>query len=172
MSTPLSPDIFEYLDYRAFLRDWFEARKAANPRYSHRLFARLAKQKSPSLLLHVMEGRRNLTAATRESFLLALKLDEGGARFFRDLVDLDQATTDSDKEAAWTRIRATRRFRESRRIEGAAYDCLSHWYYAAIHELANCPGFHGEPAWVARRRSTESPTRTSRFRAPAPSHTG
>ena len=145
------PDVHDFLDYRAFLRAWFEARKAANPRFSHRLFARLAGQKSPSLLLHVMEGRRNLTPLTLESFLGALKLPDAEASFFRDLVALDQAATDDERNEAWARIRAARRFRTARRIEGDAFDCLSQWYYAATLELARRPDFQGDPAWVARR---------------------
>ena len=36
------PDLYAYLDYRKYLEDWFDARKAANPRFSHRMFARRA----------------------------------------------------------------------------------------------------------------------------------
>jgi len=145
------PKVDDYLDYRAFLRDWFDARKTANPRFSHRLFARLASQKSPSLLLHVVDGRRNLTSSTREAFAKAMKLTAREGRVFADLVALDQAETDAERAEAWQRIRADRRFRGARRIEGEAFDCLSHWYYTAIHELANRRDFRAEPAWIARQ---------------------
>ncbi len=150
VTDPASPQLIAYLDYRAFLRDWFTWRKAANPRFSHRMFARLAGQRSPSLLLHVIDGKRNLTAATTRSFARALKLDREDTTFFEALVQLDQATTDDERNEAWSRISTTRRFRAARRIEGAAFQCLSHWYYAAIHELANRPDFQADPRWLAR----------------------
>ena len=117
----------DHLDYRAYLRAWFEAKKEHNPRFSHRLFARLAGQKSPSLLLHVMEGRRNLTARTTEAFVKALSLRAGEAQFFRLLVDLDQADSEEARNEAWDQISATRRFREARPIERGSVEYLSNW---------------------------------------------
>lgn len=144
------PDIFAYLDYRKFLADWFHWRKAENPRFSHRLFARLAGQRSPSLLLSVVDRQRNLTPTTVASFGQAMKLNDDQQAFFEALVELDQGATDELRNAAWARVAATRRFREARKIEGEAFRCLSHWYYAAIHELAKQPDFEGDPEWIAR----------------------
>lgn len=144
-----TPDIFQFLDYRAYLEAWFEARKAANPRFSHRLFARLAGHRSPSLLLHIIRGERNMGPKTLEGFTKALKLDRDEAEFFKALVDLDQASTDDERNEAWSRISAQRRFIDARRIEGDGFRYLSHWYYPAIRELAAHPDFRADPDWVA-----------------------
>lgn len=143
------PDVFRYLDYRAFLRDWFDARKAANPRFSHRAFVRRTGQKSPSLLADVMERRRNLTPALIPAFISAMKLERDEGRFFEKLVALDQARTPEDRNAAWEQLAATRRFREARRVEGDSFRYLSHWHYPAIRELAKRPDFQADPAWLA-----------------------
>jgi len=143
-------DVFGYLDHRRFLDDWFRAKKAGNPRFSHRMFARLAGQKSPSLLLQVIRGDRNLTPATTEAFVGAMKLTSEEASFFADLVKLNQASTQEEQNEAWARISASRRFREARRIEGQGVEYISHWYYPAVRELANREDFQADPAWVAR----------------------
>jgi uncharacterized protein (TIGR02147 family) len=145
-----APNLYGYLDYRSYLRDWFAARKVANPRFSHRVFARLAGQRSPSLLKHVMDGQRNLTSATTEAFIRALKLTVEEAEFFTWLVRLDQAESTADRNRAWERISATRHFRDARKIEGEGFRYLSHWYIPAVRELATIPGFRADPAWVAR----------------------
>lgn len=142
------PSPYEHLDHRAFLRAWFQAKKDANPRYSHRVFARRAGT-SVSLLHHVMEGKRNLTPATCDAFVEALGLRAGEARFFGLLVALDAATTADDRNAVWERIRTTRRFREARDIEGMGFDYLSSWVYPAIRELASLQGFRADPTWIA-----------------------
>jgi uncharacterized protein (TIGR02147 family) len=142
--------VFAYLDYRSFLADWFDARKLANPRYSHRLFARRAGHSSPSLLLLVIRGQRNLTERTTAGFAKAMGLDREQARFFRLLVDLDQARTGTERNRAWSRISATRTYRNAHRVEDGAYRYLTHWFYPAIRELAACEGFVNDPAWVAR----------------------
>ena len=52
--------VYEYFDYRRFLKDRFDDLKKKNPRFSIRLFNRLAGAKSTSFLKNVMEGKRNL----------------------------------------------------------------------------------------------------------------
>lgn len=143
------PDVFAYLDYRAFLAAWFEARKTTNPRFSHRLFARLAGQKSPSLLLQVVQRKRNLTDATARAFAGAMKLDDDRTTFFLALVALDQAETDEARNEAWATISAERRFRAARKIDGDAFRYLSRPELPAIRELASTAGFRDDPAWVA-----------------------
>ena len=76
VSDMTTPDLYTYLDYRQFLRDWFQQKKQDNPRYSHRLFARRAGQRSPSMLLFVMEGKRNLTPKTAAAFAQAMGFDD------------------------------------------------------------------------------------------------
>jgi uncharacterized protein (TIGR02147 family) len=144
-----SPDLYSFLDYRRFLDEWFLSRKAANPRFSHRAFARKAGQASPSLLLHVIARRRNLTAATTAAFSEAMGLKGADAEFFEALVELDQAASPDDRAAAWERVRAARRFREARRIDGEAVEYLSCWYYPAVRELATCADFREDPEWIA-----------------------
>lgn len=151
MRRGIGPDLYSYLSYRDFLRDWFASRKAADRRYSHRLFARRAGVSSPSLLKEVIEGRRNLTPTTLEGFVAAIELDPDAAAFFAALVDLDQAGTDDERAAAWDRVASSRRFRTARPIEGASMLYLSNWYYPAIRELALCEGFCADPAWIAAR---------------------
>ncbi len=143
------PDVFAYLDHRTFLGDWFAWRKTENPRFSHRLFARLAGVKSPSLLSEVVKGRRNLTAATTDSFAKAMSLEAEEREFFTMLVDLDRAANDDERNAVWEQISAARRFQRARRIEGEAFRYLSRWYLPAVRELATSPSFRPDPAWVA-----------------------
>lgn len=147
MPRTVSP--YDHLDHRVFLAAWFASKKESNPRFSHRMFARMAGQKSPSLLLHVIEGRRNLTAATTEAFIEAMKLRAGEADFFRLLVELDQARTEEERNRVWERISATRRFRSARNLDRRAFAYLSTWYLPALRELATRSDFRADPAWIA-----------------------
>lgn len=146
-----TPDLHRYLSYRDWLRDWFEAQKSADPRFSHRLFARRAGVRSPSLLAEVIAGKRNLTPATTESFARACRLSHDEASFFAELVELDQAEGDAARNAAWERIAARRRFQEARPLEGAMVTYLSRWFVPATRELALLPGFRADPEWIATR---------------------
>ena len=149
MTQETVPEIFTYLAYRRFLNDWFAQKKSVNPRFSHRLFARRAQVRSPSLLKEVIAGRRNLTSTTIQGFAQAMNLREEEALFFTDLVHLDQAKGSEGKNTAWERVAASRRFRSARPIEGAMVRDLSTWYYPATRELAHRDDFCDDPQWVA-----------------------
>jgi uncharacterized protein (TIGR02147 family) len=143
------PDLFSYLDYRAFIRDWFEARKAVDPSLTHRSFVQAAGMRSPSVLINVLAGARNLSPESTESFAAALGLDDDERGFFRALVAFGQATTDEDRNEALAIVSAERRFRSARRLEGEAFRFLSHWYLPAVHQLANRSDFRADPVWIA-----------------------
>jgi uncharacterized protein (TIGR02147 family) len=143
------PDLYRFLDYRAFLREWYDAKKKANTRFSHRVFVRRTGQRSPSLLADVIGRRRNLTPELVVAFTKALGLSAEEARFFELLVDLDQADGVEATQTAWERISASRRFKDARRIEGESYRYVSEWFYPAIRELARRPDFEVDADWIA-----------------------
>jgi uncharacterized protein (TIGR02147 family) len=143
------PDVYGFVDFRAYLRAWFDAKKKRNPRFSHRAFARRAAQKSPSALLAVIDGKRNLTPPMAEAFVRAMGLDPEETEFFLALVRLQCADDPDLRDQALAQVRATRRFREARRLEGQSLEYLARWYYPAVRELAACAGFKADPEWIA-----------------------
>jgi uncharacterized protein (TIGR02147 family) len=144
------PNIFEYTDYRAYLRDYYVAEKARRPAFSYRYFARRAGHTSPNFLKLVIEGKRNLGPASVTAFARALELDAEEASFFAELVSYGQAKVDADKNKHLTRITAARNYRKAGKIEGQLFDYLAHWYLPAIRELVARPDFVEDPKWIAR----------------------
>ena len=144
------PNIFEYTDYRAYLRDYYVAEKARRPAFSYRYFARRAGHTSPNFLKLVIEGKRNLGPASVTAFARALELDAEEASFFAELVSYGQAKSDADKNKHLTRITAARNYRKAGKIEGHLFDYLVHWYLPAIRELVARPDFVEDPKWIAR----------------------
>lgn len=143
------PSVYDYLDFRAFLRDHFEASKKSTAHYSFRYFSRKAGLSSSNFLKLVMDGKRNLGAQTLEGFVRALKLESREAAFFRDLVTLAQAETVAERNRAFERVSANLRFRRARRLDGPLFRYLSRWYYPAIRELAARTDFRADPKWIA-----------------------
>jgi uncharacterized protein (TIGR02147 family) len=144
------PNIFEYTDYRAYLRDYYVAEKARRPAFSYRYFARRAGHTSPNFLKLVIEGKRNLGPASITAFARALELDAEEASFFAELVAYGQSKADADKNKHLTRITAARNYRKAGRIEGQLFEYLAHWYLPAIRELVARPDFVEDAKWIAR----------------------
>lgn len=146
--TDWKPNIFEFLDYRSYLRAYYKAAKENVPAFSFRFFARRAGLSSPSFLRHVMRGERNI-GTTTDNFTDALGLNEEEAAFFALLVEFDQAESDGEAEQAFEKLAASRRFRNARRLDKAMFEYLTHWYYPAIREMVVRADFQDDPAWIA-----------------------
>jgi uncharacterized protein (TIGR02147 family) len=149
MRSTWKPELFEYLDYRAYLADYYKAAKAHNRAFSYRYFSRKGGFASPNFLKLVIDGQRNLGPDSVERFAEALKLTTGERRFFANLVAFNQATTAEEQNAAFERVSASRRFRSARRLERGFFDYLSNWYYPAIREMAGRSDFSEDPEWIA-----------------------
>jgi uncharacterized protein (TIGR02147 family) len=143
------PSVFEFVDYRAYLRAYYETEKARRPAFSYRYFARRAGQASPNFLKLVIEGKRNLGKESVSAFAVALELDKEEATFFADLVAFCQATTQEEKNRYFSRIAASRNFRKAGRIEGELFEYLSHWHIPVVRELTARKDFREDPKWIA-----------------------
>lgn len=145
------PVVFDYIDHRTYLQDWMATKKAGNPSYSHRVFARRAGYRNPSLLGQVIKGKRNITDKLMPGFLKALGLDKEERGYFRNLVELDRACTHQERTHLVETLASRRRFRSARYLEDEGFRYLSNWYFPAIRELAARDDFRLDAEWVAAR---------------------
>jgi len=145
------PDIFAYVDYRDYMRDYYDAAKDHTKAVSYRYLARRAGFSSPNFIKLVMDGQRNLGTESIESVARAFDLDDDEARFFGMLVAFVQAASPEQKNEAFEALSSIRRFRSARRIETHMFEYLSHWYYPATRELAARPDFRMDAAWISKQ---------------------
>lgn len=90
----LIPQLNGYLDYRLYLKDYYEYRvktdKGRRP-YSYAVFSAAADIKSPSYLKLIIEGKRNLSLEMAEKFARALQFNKQETEEFVKLVEFSQA---------------------------------------------------------------------------------
>src|SRR5687767_4741500 len=97
----MMPDIFEYGDYRKYLQAWFDARKAASRKISHRWLMKAVGSRDPSMLAHILSGRRNPTAERIQRLVEVMGLDGDAAAHFHALVALSQARDPAERSRCW-----------------------------------------------------------------------
>jgi len=141
--------VFRYLDYRAFLRDYYLAGKKRG--LSYRSISKRAGVKSSNYFKLVIDDKRNLSEPMAVSFGEAVNLEGDALDFFCDLVRFNQAKTASARAAAYERLNGFRRYRNVRKLESAQWEYHSKWYLPAIRELATRADFKAEPHWVAAK---------------------
>lgn len=145
------PDIFKYLDYRHYLKDYYHAKKSkTGSTFSYRSFSRQAGFSSPNFLQLVMEGKRNLSRDGITRFIKGLRLKKEEARFFEHLVCFNQATNDEERNRWYKKLSTSKRYREIREIENDQFEYFSHWYHAAVRELVLLPDFEEDSVWISK----------------------
>jgi uncharacterized protein (TIGR02147 family) len=142
-------DVFDYLDYRAFLRDLYVWKKNEGRGFSFRSFSRRAGLSSPNYLKRVIEGDRNLSYETAARFAKACGLQGTSAEYFVILVKFNQASTAAEKSRAYAKLKGSKSYRKVRKLDLAQAAYHSYWYVPAIRELAARSDFDPEPKWIA-----------------------
>lgn len=144
-----SVNIFEHLDYRVFLRDFYAQQKRKSAAFSHRAFSRRAGLRSSNYLSLIMKGERDLSAEMAPRFAKACGLAKSEADFFCDLVLYCQAKTTEEKTRHHERLARFRKFRDAHQLDGEQTAYHQHWYIPALRELSSLPGFEADPKWIA-----------------------
>lgn len=145
------PAVFEYDDFRLFLRDIYAFYKRTTSFFSYRYFSRRAGFASPNFLKLVIEGRRNLSPESAARCSEALRLSKAEAEFFENLVRFGQARSPAAKSESARLIMKSRSFKKVHPLKQAEMSYYAKWYYIPIRELVATKGFREDARWIAGR---------------------
>ena len=147
--------VFEYLDYREFLKDYYNSKKEANPAFSLRVFSDKIGFKAKDFISRVMNGDKNLSNQSIPKVASGLRLGKHETEFFIGLVKFNQAETTEERNAAFEEMQAALkvvRFAEKQHILGhAQYMVYSHWRHLTIRSLIGLFGFDGDYEALAKQ---------------------
>jgi uncharacterized protein (TIGR02147 family) len=149
--SPDPPRVFGFSDYRAYLTAYFAYRKAADPRFSLRVFARHPELKlsSSSFLSAVLKGRKNLSQSLRLRFGRALGLGPPEQDYFEALIQADQSRTAQERSHFRARL-ARLGGAGARPAAHAGPGFHSRWWYAVVwHWIGLHPG-QSNPVRIAK----------------------
>lgn len=146
MAKSILDKIFEYDNYRFFLRDFFEEQKKLRTTFSHRYFARKAGFATSSFCAHVIDGKRNLTLESLKKVARGLAIKGRAAAYFKYIVLYNQASTNRDKDLYFKKLNHLRKLSAFYSVQKAQYAYYDEWYYPVIRELAVYSGWNGDYA--------------------------
>jgi len=129
------PHVYDYRDYRLFLKDLFYYRKQKNNYFSYRYFAKKAGFVSPNFLKLVTEGKRNLTNTSIAKIAKGFGLKKLEREFFESLVFMNQATSHEEKNHYYKKMMAMNGANPIHKLEKESFDYFSKWYYPVIREI-------------------------------------
>jgi uncharacterized protein (TIGR02147 family) len=142
--------VFDYLDYREFLKDVYHRNKALDAKFSCRYIAAKVGFKSASYFTQVLHGRTDMTPAMALRFAEFLKLERREAEYLELLVLYARSRSATERRCYLEQLAA---FRESKAhlVPPEHYEFYECWHHTAIRELLHIEPFTGDHAALARR---------------------
>ncbi len=138
-----------YIDYRAYLSDYYAFQKKRKRNFNHRYFADKAGISSSSFLSRVIDGKRNLTRPMIEKFASALELSSKEKEFFRHLVLFNQAKTAEEKTEHYAAMRGLSGAVHEKFLQADQYDYFKCWYAPVVRELICIHDFQNDFQTIA-----------------------
>ena len=145
--TPVRPDIYEYLDYRLFLKDWFAYQARRKKNYSMQDIAKLAGI-TPAYFSMILNGKRVLTETSFQKLEPHLGLSQAEVSYLKNLIQFADSKVHEQKHDALQKLRRSSTFRSQNQGEVKVFQYFAHWFIAAIRELAVLPEFKPDAKWI------------------------
>lgn len=142
-------NIYNFSDYRDFLKDRYRQLKDADPLFSFRFFSKQAGFGSPNYLKLVMDGKRNLSADAIGKFAKGLRLDNHESEYFRYMVEYNQCDNEHKKKVYEAKLLYLRELFKVKTLIPELYDYYHEWYHAAIREIVHKGQLKNDPAAIA-----------------------
>ncbi len=133
--------VFSFIDYRAFLQSYQEARKADKDWYSVRYMAGKIEM-DPGQFVKVLQGKLHMPLARLPAVSKLCRFDSREEAYFETLVRLGRAKTRGEIQELTERL-VTLRGVEVKGLEADQADYFHNWHHAVVRSLAGIVPFRG-----------------------------
>lgn len=144
-------DVFDYLDYRAFLKAHYDRQKEANAAYSYRYIGQKVGLDA-GYVVKVFQGKYHIAEKSITPFIKLCKLGGRQAEYFHTLVHFGKAKSGKQAKLLFERLLALKSV-DSRRVEEYQYEFYRKWYYTAVRSLIGYYEFKGDFKALAEKLS-------------------
>jgi uncharacterized protein (TIGR02147 family) len=154
--------IKEYLEYREFLKDFFEEKKKRNPYFSYRVMGKRVGIDA-SHLVKIFQKQRHIGTPLINELARFCELKDRDAQYFSALVHFNKAKSDADAKVYYEKLLELKGIR-SIQLEKNQYEFYSKWYYSAILNLLEFYPFTNDYKALSQKLSpsiTETQARRS-----------
>lgn len=138
------PNVYQYDDFRAFIRDAYAAKKAEDSNYSYRKFARLAGIANPGYLLDVIIGKRTLSRNQALKMAPVFGLNETETDFFLLLSQFGQSKKDSKRSELHKLLLSRRNRSRFARLSPSLVKYYQDFHYPWVRCAIEAMDFRGD----------------------------
>lgn len=134
--------VFDYLDYRQFLRDFYNQQKKTNAFFSYRYIGNKVGMDS-SFLIKVLQGHLHVAEDRIEKFHKICNFNDKEAAYFEALVHFNKAKSEKESKLYFERMLSINKAKSDKIVE-SQYEFFQKWYYSAVWALLDGAPFKGD----------------------------
>ena len=137
----MMPVVFEYIDYRKYLADFYSMVKQHQSFFSYQYMALKVKMDC-SNLAKVLMGKRHLPLKSIPYFKELCKFNEPEFEYFTTMIEWAKARSDAKARELFNRLTGIQGARP-RVLDTMQYEYYRRWYHTAIYSLLDIIDFNG-----------------------------
>jgi uncharacterized protein (TIGR02147 family) len=150
---PTLPEIFQYIDFKKYLEDYYLKRKQSDRGFTHTYICRrLGQKNAKSYFNNVVKGRLPITPTFIDRFISLLELKSDEAKFFRALVNYNQTKSPNEKEFFFDQLVRLNKT-PHKVIDMNAYSYYKEWQHSAVRALLDVIDFKDDYKSLTARLS-------------------
>lgn len=147
----MKPNVFQFSNYREFLRTHFEYKNQLERNFNVSQWARRLSLKSSSTMLMILNGTRNPGEGLVEDLALNMGLSDEETQYFKILVQLEKTKTNSYLRSLILEKLPKENQDQAQLIQMKYFRLVSEWYFFALRELVDLPDFQEDEVWIQKR---------------------
>ncbi|MEQ1666138.1 MAG: TIGR02147 family protein, partial [Bdellovibrionales bacterium] len=152
----MKQNIFNYSDYRTFLRDHVQTQKESKPLWSLGQWSRRLEFANTSVLTNILNGVRHPGQNIVERFVDYFQFSDEENNYFRNLVRLQKKYSDPElRVLIMEKLKNSHPEKKFKLLDDETFQMISKWHYYAIRELVNLSDFKEDIAWIRARLKFE-----------------
>lgn len=126
-------DIFDYLNYRKYLNDYYDFRKKESNHFSLRSFGRMV-DIDASYLSKILKEQRHVASRSIDILSDYLKLSGLRKKYFKILIDFNKCNGEDQKRELFEKL-LSMRSNHTKKLDDSQFAYYQKWYYSALRNL-------------------------------------
>ena len=145
-------NIKEYIDYRMYLKSYFDHKKSVNPNWSYGVWANRLGLKSTSSLTKIITGNREPGEDITSKMISFFQFDSVEGQYFNDLIRLSKIK-DDPRLKMMLMERMGREYPDAHLhiMDDRSIEIISNWFGLTIREMVKLSDFIEDSAWIQKR---------------------
>jgi uncharacterized protein (TIGR02147 family) len=143
-------DVYNYSNYKTFLKTYFEEKKKTNSNFSLRVWARMLNLGGPSTLSMILNGVRHPGINLLDKLNQYFNFSEPRRHYFELLVRLAKANN-GNAIHIMERLKEIHPDKSFHMLDTETFNVISKWYFYAIREMIHLADFREDYEWITKK---------------------